>query len=74
MKTRTTLYDLLGLPPTATAADYARSILDLASSPERYAHLARRSFTEFQERLNWRAWMARFVPQLEAALAATRAA
>jgi glycosyltransferase involved in cell wall biosynthesis len=49
------------LPLSAGPADYAERIAASVSQRERYDHLCRSSFDEFERRLNWRVFCARFL-------------
>jgi glycosyltransferase involved in cell wall biosynthesis len=48
-------------PPEEGAPTYGQAILDTFERRDRYAEMARASFAEFQERLNWRAFCRTFV-------------
>jgi hypothetical protein len=60
------------LPVDASAAQYADAIVNIMSQPERYLRLARNSFKEFAQRLNWGAWINGFIPRVEAMLSSPR--
>jgi glycosyltransferase involved in cell wall biosynthesis len=49
------------LPITADAAEFADLIAGAISDREQYADLCRKSFEEFDKRLNWRVFCARFL-------------
>lgn len=57
------------LPLEAPAAAYIEVLVGLAADRDRYVAMARRSFEEFERRLNWRAWIEAFVPRIEQAVA-----
>jgi glycosyltransferase involved in cell wall biosynthesis len=49
------------LPPTAEGKDFADLIAGLISQRDQYAELCRRSYEEFDKRLNWRVFCGRFL-------------
>ncbi len=53
------------LPVGEGAAQYAREIAALFANQEAYRSLALSSFAEFENRLNWRTWMQRFLGEVE---------
>jgi glycosyltransferase involved in cell wall biosynthesis len=61
----------IALPLQAGPAEYADAIRQLAH-PDRYPALANRSFTAFEQRLNWGSWMREFGRRVQTVLEANR--
>lgn len=53
------------LPPEATGADYARTIVEMVGDPKTYEELCRNSRTEYETRLNWDSWGKRVAALIE---------
>jgi glycosyltransferase involved in cell wall biosynthesis len=62
------------LPLSATPADFADAIVATFHDPGHYQALCRRSFDEFDERLNWRAFTDKFIETVGEYLAEPRPA